>query len=453
MFLEPLRRALLACIVMTVVLFSPPCLAQENYLEKMLNGARAKSDQHIEVAVQQAASRQKPGSFDVAGAKRLDAAADAAIKAGDPDKAIHLLNDARAADLANSTYPENLAYVYFVANQFKESAMFAQQALKLDPTRSPAWLLWGRYEASIGMTERASACFYLALHFAPDREKIRGWLRTQSVSTDTNLALAAGAALEVVHADRADSIRPTRIDPVFPLAPVRATDIDGFSSLNLSDSLLLDLRRRGQTSDILYKRGVESYMDGYVGGDGQKFQGAVGDLSKSAYLGNPDAPGLLGVILAAGYSRGGNKDVAPDPAEAKKLAELSMSRGGTFGYVALADLALRGQGETADANKALQLYEQGARKGNAVAERRLILISVDAKDPSVVAAAKASMLRAGIAPAKVAAVIDSRSNKVDPGFTQALCGMLSDQLGDAVRRGDRTSVTEVRYKAAQLGCK
>lgn len=83
----------------------------------------------------------------------------------------------------------------------------------------------------------------------------------------------------------------------------------------------------------------------------------VEHLRAAAELGNPDAAGELGVLLASGT------DVAADPVEAVLWFEKAVARNHSSSALNLANMCLRGQGCPQNFNKAAGLYRKAIKLG------------------------------------------------------------------------------------------
>jgi tetratricopeptide (TPR) repeat protein len=303
--------------------------------------------------------------------QRLHESAVAAAKAGDYDKALRLWTEAQKADPGNARYPSNIASMYLKMHRQNDALAAARQALELDPANAHAWVNLGNAYVANGKVADAAASFYLALHFADKPEVYREQFRALASRREGSSDLVAAARM--VMEQGSQSRRGAEFN-AFDASGVRpAPDIGGFKSLQLTSSQRFDLSKPGMNGDSLYKSAAQSYLDGYMSNREETYyQNAVWFSAKSAFLGHPDAPGLLGIVLAEGYTTIAGKKAAPDFDEARKLSELSVARGGTMGYVGLGDLAFFGKGEPADAHKGIQLYGKAAARSNELAARRLV---------------------------------------------------------------------------------
>lgn len=423
-------------------------------ISEMLQAASARSDIRIENGKQQLERQDKPATVDAASARRLNTEAIATSKGGDVESAIRLFKEAHLADPGSPSIAANLSLAYIKAGNFGESAAATKRALALAPSNSQLWFNLGQALGGAGLTPQGAASFYLAMHFAAVPEKITEALTRLSNANNAGMAASARMALANMAAKtpEAEKMVSQPSVPAKQAAPSisAAADIAGIASLVLNESSVSDLTKPGYDKDSRYKYGLESFMAGYKSGNNQP-EHAVQALRDAAYLGHPDAPGLLGVFIVSGYKQINGQRTAPDLAEARKLFELSNARGGSMGYLGQGDLALEGDGEPRNVLKGIGLYEKAAIKKNPVAERRLVLSKVHFKDPAVVAATNAAIQRAGIDPNKVRS-ITAAATAPEPKTDPLICTIIDDQIETAKRSGDRMGVTNANFKKSQLNC-
>lgn len=416
---------------------------------QMLGAAANKGDARINAIRTQLQQEPRPAAVDAAAAARLNTEATAAARNGDTDTALRLWKQALQADPGHAAYLANVGLVLLKLNRPAEAIEGFSRALELDPGNWRIWFNLGRALAANKMQAEAASSFYLATHFSDAPDDVLDLLRSQARNAESSMeltnasrmALSLGAAKASDPATRAAN----RVKP--------AADIEGFKSLVLNQSERFDLSKPGNTKDVLYKRAEQSYMDGYLQGREQTyFQNAVWALRKAAFLGHAEAPGLLGIILANGYTTIAGQNAAPDVDEALKLFQLSDARGGTMGVVGMGDLAMAGKGQPANTAKGIGLYEKAAAAKNELAARRLIALTLEAKDPKIVADAKAALARAEVAPSFVASVVHTRTAG-NREMIQLICVSLEDDMANAARRGNKMDLIYLRSMAQQLHCK
>lgn len=450
--MNPARISRLLCSLAFSGLFlaAGPGLAQPMppQLTQMLDWAANRDDTRIDAAKAQLQQRPRPAAPDAAAATRLNADAATAARAGDHEAALRLWTEAQQADPGNVAALGNRGLTFMKLNRPAEAVKVFAAALELDPGNVRLWFNLGRAYAANKMQAQAASSFYLATHFSESPDDMLDLLRKQAASPDSDMDLVNASRLALSLAARKASDPATRA-----ASRVRAAaDIDGYKSLALNQSERFDLTKPGASKDGLYKQGETAYMDGHLlGREGTRFQNAVWALRKSAFLGHAEAPGLLGIILANGYTTIAGAKAAPDYEEAHKLFALSSARGGSMGDVGRGDLAMRGLGQPADPAKGIGLYEKAAAAKNELAARRLIALMMDTKTPKLAAEAKAALARAEVPASFVASVVHT-STAPTPAFTQMLCAMLEDDMAKALRTGDRSQMRAAQSIARQLSC-
>lgn len=427
-----------------------PSLAQpaQPAIGQMLGAAANKGDAQIDAVRAQLQQAPRPAAVDAASAARFNTEANAAARAGDTETALRLFQQAHRADPGHASYLSNAALMYLKLNRPAEAADGFAKALELDPGNWKMWFNLGRALAANKMQTEAASSFYVAIHFADAPDDVLGLLRNLSRQRDSSIELVNASRMAVAlgapKAGDPTTLAANRIKP--------AADVEGFKSLVLNQSESFDLTKPGVTKDSLYKQALQSYMDGYLQGREQTyFQNAVWALRKAAFLGHAEAPGLLGIILANGYTTIAGPKASPDVDEAQKLFQLSGTRGGTMGVVGMGDLAMAGKGQPASAAKGIGLYEKAAAAKNELAARRLIALTLEAKDQKTVGDAKAALARAEVPPAFVASVVHTRTTGNRQAI-QLICVSLEDDIASATRKGNRTDLIYLRSMAQQLHC-
>lgn len=455
-------------------------------IAEMLQSAATRNPARIEAAKHVIERQEKPEARDSAQAKRLNTEAISASKNGDLDAAIRLFKEALEADESSASITNNLCLAYLRAKNYQEAVAAGKSAIGLAPSNDKIWFNLGQAYGGNGMINQAAASFYLAIHFAGEPDRVRESLLKLSGANNPGMAAAAKQALNSAAGSPAEAATtnaspaarsgmqlgaPTLTTPVTPAvpatvsapptstparkSPLAAADIDGITSLALQGKDVPIVEKVGN-QDSLFRQGEDFFAKGIKKkNEAEIFGRGVLLLKQSAFLGHKEAPGVLGMILSRGYAQAGTT-VGPDVNEAKKLFDLTTARGGGTGYLGQAFLEV-------DSNpiKAITLFEKSRSPYDYLRDAEIFRLSKESKDPAVVAAASAAMKRLGFSEYYMQGML--RNWKVDTGeiilvpakdtsMANAICTILQDQITNAARVGDRTTIRESQFKLKQMNC-